>query len=400
MSQKRQRTNNQSTSRGGKMDGFTVKQKLTFAGVGLGSVLAFVAFFMACNWEVVEGNERLITQNWNSGVSEEVLSSGTHFYIPLTTNVYKYNVGTEKFIMGAKEHYNGNGSDYVDYPAYTITTGGSGNEQPATFSVTLQYHLDPTKLVALHKQAATNYEDLIIKPALTRIISDQATQLKVLDFYSGTGRVELQNSIRNAITEHPALSEVGIVVNTFVFDAIVLDKKYVGKIQARQLAYQDKLKNIEEAKAAEENAKKTEAIAQASKLKLIVEAEAKKQQKIKAAEAANESKILAAEAAAKQKRLDASADRYKKEQNAKGLLAQGLAEARVAKAKRDSKYSGESGLRQANVEMEQARVELFKNMNLKGIVPQDTVLTIINGTNQPKLTLPVISGVKAAKKKK
>jgi regulator of protease activity HflC (stomatin/prohibitin superfamily) len=367
-----------------------IKQKLALIGVGLATVLAFAVFFMAFNWEVVEGNERLITQNWNTGVSEEVLSSGTHFYIPLTTNVYKYNVGTEKFIMGDKKYYNGVGSDYVDYPAYTITTGGSGNEQPATFSVTLQYHLDPTKLVALHNQAQQNYEDLVIKPALTRIISDQATQLKVLDFYSGTGRVELQNTIREAITEHPALASVGIIVDTFVFDAIVLDDAYVGKIQARQLAYQDKLKNIEEAKAAKELAKKVEAEAEANKLKLIVEAEAKKQQKIKAAEAANESKILAAKAAAEQKRLDASAERYRKEQDAKGALALGLAEAKVLKEKRDSRYSGVSGQRQAAVEIEQARVELFKNMAIKGIVTEKTALTIINGNavNNPMLTVP------------
>jgi len=398
MSQRRRTNNNNSTDKGGKME-MTIRQRLTLMGVGIATVLAFVVFFMAFNWQVVEGNERLITQNWNTGVSNEVLGSGTHFYIPLTTNVYKYNVGTEKFIMGAKEHYNGAGSDFVDYPAYTITTGGNGNEQPATFSVTLQYHLDATKLVELHKQAATNYEDLIIKPALTRIISDQATQLKVLDFYSGTGRVALQDSIRDAITAHPALSQTGIIVDTFVFDAIVLDKAYVDKIQARQLAFQDKLKNVEEAKAAVEFAKKVEAEAEANKLKLIVEAEAKKQQIIKAAEASNESKILAAKAAAEQKRLDASAERYRKEQDAKGALALGIAEAKVIQAKRDSRYSGESGLRQATVEMEQARVGLFQNMNLKGIVPQDTVLTIIQGGQNPLLTVPATNAAKPAKKK-
>jgi len=366
----------------------TVKQKLTFFGVGLGLVLAFSAFFMAFNWERVEGNERLVTQNWNTGVSEEIVSSGTYFYVPITTSIYKYNVGTEKFIMGDKKHYNGSGSDYVDYPAFTITTGGSGNEQPATFSVTLQYHLDPTKLLNLHNRAQANYEDLIIKPALTRIISDQATQLKVLDFYSGEGRVKLQNKIRDSITAHPALSSTGIVVDTFVFDAIVLDKAYVGKIQARQLAYQDKLKNIEEAKAAEENAKKVAAVAEADKLKKIVQAEAKKQEQIKAAEAASASKILAAEASAAQKRLDAAADRFKKEQNAKGLLAQGLAEAKVAKAKRDSKYSGESGLRQANVEMTKARVGLFQNMKINGVITENTALTIIKGGVAPSLTIP------------
>jgi regulator of protease activity HflC (stomatin/prohibitin superfamily) len=364
------------------------KGKLTLIGIALLTVLLAIGTAATVDWERVEGSERLITQNWADGVSDVVVGSGTFFFMPVKTTVYKYNVGAEKFIMGSKEFYNGKGSDYIDYPAYTITTGGDGNEQPATFSVTLQYHLDSTKLVALHNEAGFNYEDLIIKPALTKIISDQATTLKVLDFYSGQGRVNLQNSIRDAITVHPRLSQFGIVVDTLVFDAIILDNDYVSKIRERQLAYQDKLKNIEQAKAAQENAKRVEAVAEAARLKLIVEADALKQQQIKQAEAANESAVLAAKADAAKKRLEASAERYRKEQDAKGALALGLAEAQVADAKKVSKYSGVAGERAAAVEIEQARVGLFTNMNLKGIVPADTVLTIINGTSTPALTLP------------
>lgn len=347
---------------------------------GGATILLTFLFAVVINWTKVEGNERLVTQNFSTGVSDEIVGPGTKFYIPLTTTVYKYNIGTEKFIMGRKDLYNGAGSDYVDYPAFTITTGGSGSEQPATFSVTLQYHLDPTKLVTLHNTAQSSYEDLIIKPALTRIISDQATQQKVLDFYSGTGRVNLQKSIEQAITDHPALSAAGIIVDTFVIDNIALDTEYVEKIRGRQLAFQDKLKSIEEAKAAKEKAKKVEAEAEANKLKLIVEAEAKKQQQIKAAEAESE-KV----------KLEASADRFRKEEDAKGQLALGTAEAKVAELKRDSKYAGESGKRLAEVEIAKARVELFKNMNLKGIVPEGTILTIIEGTEgkaKPQLTLP------------
>lgn len=357
-----------------------LKQKIKLGGVLLAIPLGLMILLTFFNWEKVEGNERLVTQNFSTGVSEDIVGPGTFFYFPITTTVYKYNVGSEKFIMGKKELYSGVGQDEIDYPAFTITTGGSGNEQPATFSVTLQYHLNPAKLVALHNTAQSSYDDLIIKPALTRIISDQSTQLKVLDFYSGVGRVNLQKSIEQAITEHSALSDAGIIVDTFVIDDISLDNEYVEKIRGRQLAFQDKLKSIEEAKAAKEKAKKVEAEAEANKLKLIVEAEAKKQQQIKAAEAQSE-----------QVKLQAEADRFRKEQDAKGQLALGTAEAKVAELKRDSKYAGQSGLRAAKVEIEKARVELFKNMNLKGIVPEGTVLTIIEGLegkNSPQLTLP------------
>jgi len=367
----------------------SLKRKLTLGAVGLGSFLFFISFFLVFNWQHVKGNERLVTQNFRTGVSQEIVSSGTFFYVPLTTTVYKYNVGTEKFIMGNKELYNGKGSDFVDYPAYTITTGGNGKEQPATFSVTLQYRLDPTKLVALHNKAQNSYEDLIIKPALTRIISDQATILSVLDFYSGTGRVDLQRNIEKAISEHPELSGAGIMVETFVIDSIDLDKAYVEEITGRQLASQKKLRAVEETRAAEEVAKRVEAEAEADKLKKIVEADAAKQQRVKAAEASASEVELAAKADATKVKAAAEASRFQKEQDARGLLAQGTAEAEVAQKKAAAKYSGEAGARQAQVEIELARVDMFKNMKIDGVLPEKTILTIINGGKDVKTTLPL-----------
>lgn len=385
----RSRRNNFSTEDG---EGMSLRSKFSLGLVGIGGVVSFLVFLFAFNWERVEGNERLITQNFNSGLSDKVLEEGTHFYVPMTTTVYKYHVGTEKFIMGRTDLYKGEDSDTVDFPAYTITTGGNGKEQPATFSVTLQYRLDPSKLLALHKNAQFNYEDRLIKPALTRIISDLATKQTVLDFYSGEGRVSLQLNIEKAIMANSTLSDVGIVVETFVIDAIDLDPNYVAEITGRQLATQKKLRAIEETKAAEEDARKVEAVAGADKLKKIVEAEATKEQRVKAAEASAKEVELAAKADALKVKAAAEASRYQKEQDAKGLLAQGLAEAEVAQKKASAKYSGEAGARQAQVEIEQARVQLFTNMKISGVVPEKTMMTIINGGTDVK---PVVNSLPA-----
>jgi regulator of protease activity HflC (stomatin/prohibitin superfamily) len=292
--------------------------------------------------------------------------------------------------MGDKDLYNGTGSEYVDYPAFKVTTGGKGKEQPASFSITLQYRLDPSKLVFLHKKAQNSYEDLVIKPALTRIISDQATELEVLDFYSGKGRVALQKNIEAAITSHKNLSEVGIRVETFVIDRIELDAKFVAEITGRQLATQQKLRSIEEAKAAQENANKVQAVAQANKLKRIVEAEASKQEQIKGAEANNESRILAAKAQAQEIKEKATAERFRKEQDAKGALALGLAQAKVSKENKMSKYAGVAGARQAAVEIEQAKSDRLKNANINGVVTEKTFMMLTDGGNlndKPQITI-------------
>jgi regulator of protease activity HflC (stomatin/prohibitin superfamily) len=359
-----------------------VKGKIVLGIGGSAALIAVIMVFKFIGIQTIEGNERAVVQHWSDGVRADLWQPGTTFYNGLTTTPYVYHIGAQRFIMGL-----GEGSDV---PPFKVTTGGEGNEQPATFHATLQYSLDTSKLVALHNKCNTRCEASVIKNTLTRLISDQATQLKVLDFYSGAGRTKLQDSIEKAITEHPALVSIGINVENFVFDRIVLDQNYVQKIAARQLAHQDKLKNIEETKAAEEAAKKTEALAEADKLKRIVNAEAAKQEEIKKAEANNESRILAAKANAAEIKEKAAADRFRKEQDAKGLLAQGIAEAKVAEAKRNSKYNGVSGLRQAQVEIAKARVGLFQNMAIKGVLDKDVALTIINstGSNTPALTVP------------
>ena len=288
------------------------KTKLFAILAGVGSLIVVIAIFSMIGYTTVEGNERVVVQDWKSGVQDTILADGTHFYFPPTTTHYKYDIGTDNFIMGKKELYTGKGSNFADFPAFEVTCGGSGKEQPALFSVTLQYHINPVKLKALHNTAQGNYKDLVIKPALTRIISDLATTKTVLDFYSGTGRVNLQKSIEIAITEHPKLAEVGIVVDTFVIDDIDLDSEYVDQIRGRQIAIQKKLRAKEEAKAAEEIAKKEEKLAEADKLKRIVAAEAAKQENIKAAEAKAEQIKLDAVANAVKVKEAASADRFRK----------------------------------------------------------------------------------------
>lgn len=357
---------------------------------GFGTLVLAILIFLFAGLATIEGDERAVIQTW-SGVQDALWSDGTHPYVPLWTTPHVYKIGAEKFIMGQAELYNGKGSDTVDYPAFTVTTGGSGKEQPATFSVTLNYRLDPDKLVALHRKAKGRYEDLVIKPNLTRIISDMATTKTVLEFYSGEGRVALQNDIKKAIEVHPALAEVGIIVDEFVIDAINLDPNYVAEITGRQLATQKKLRAIEEARAAEEVAKKVEAEAEADKLRRIVAAEATKEEKIRAAQAQAEEVKLAADANAHQIKAKAEAERFRKEQDAKGLLAQGMAEAQVAKEKKVSKYEGQAGARQAAVEIEQAKTERMKNMKITGVIPEGAAMTFIDGKslNETVMSLPV-----------
>jgi len=362
-------------------------------GVAIGLVLLTIVATFLVNVIVIEGQERGVVQDWNNGVLAEVLTPGTHFYMPFKTKIYIYDVGVDNFMMGKTTYYTGEGTDFADFPEYRLTTGGSGKEQQVDFSVTMQYYIDEAKLTQLHSYAQNQYKNKLVKPAVIASITKNASKLDVVDFFSGQGRIDLSENLTESLKNLPSFTDNGIIVTNFVLNGVDPDKDWLDPLLARQIAKQNKLKEIEETLAAEETAKKVEALAQANKLKRIVEAEASKQEKIKAAEASNESRILAAKANAEEIKQKATAERYRKEQDAKGLLAQGLAEAKVHKEKRDSKYSGVAGERQASVEIAKAKVALFSNANISGIIPEKTFLTLINGdgNNKPQLTLPVTS---------
>ena len=373
------------------------KSKLALIIGGIASVALLIFTVMTFSWTTVDGNERVVVQDWKSGIQKEVLSSGTHFYAPMTTKHFKYNVGVGKLILGSQEVY---GRENVDFPALTVTVGGNGKEQPAGFSVTLQYRLNPTNLLELHNSVQGDYEALLIKPALSRIISDASTKKEVLDFYSGQGRVDLQNEIERAITDEDSLKKVGIVVETFVIDDISLDQSYVDEIRGRQLATQKRLRAVEETKAAEEDAKKAQAEGQAEKFRRIVKAEAEKEEKIRAAEAKAKEIELNAAAQAKQVELAsaadkikvmnaAEADRFRKEQDAAGVLALGMAQAKVEEERKKSKYDGEAGARQASIEIEQAKTDRFKNVAIKGVVTEKTMMMITDGENLNKPSIMI-----------
>jgi regulator of protease activity HflC (stomatin/prohibitin superfamily) len=373
------------------------KSKLASIIAGLGALALLIITLMVFSWTTIEGHERVVVQDWKSGVQEEILTAGTYFYAPMTTKHIKYNVGVGKLILGKQALY---GDEKADFPALTVTVGGNGKEQPASFNVTLQYRLNPVKLINLHNSVRGDYEALLIKPALVRIISDASTKKEVLDFYSGQGRVDLQNEIEKAISDEDSLREVGIVVETFVIDDIELDKNYVEEIRGRQLATQKRLRAVEETKAAEEDARKAQAEGQAEKFRRIVKAEAEKEEKIRAAEARAKEVELNAAAKAKEVELAsaadkvkvinaAEADRFRKEQDAAGVLALGMAQAKVEEEKKKSKYDGTAGARQAAVEIEQAKTDRFKNVAIKGVVTEKTMMMITDGDNLNKPSIMI-----------
>ena len=68
--------------------------------LGGGLLTLLIGAFLLVGFTKIEGREAAVVQDWNKGVLDEIVRSGTKFYIPATTTLYKYHIGTQKFIMG------------------------------------------------------------------------------------------------------------------------------------------------------------------------------------------------------------------------------------------------------------------------------------------------------------
>ncbi len=351
---------------------------------GVLCMIATVAFFACVRWVKVQGHERVIWQQI-SGVSDTIAEDGLHFYFGLTTTPYTYDISSETFIvddktinpkntyMGEKElQQNQPDSAPVEIPVQMdrltpedLAAGKTTGPTPVLVSCVMQYHLDPTKLVALHKQKTKAYRTTFIKDVLLELIISKTTVLDARTVYQGAGRVRLQQTIEAALKAESRFKKYGIAVEKFIIREIVLrDKEFLMKIKAEALAEQTRKTAEKEQIAfrAEAEAARAKALSEQNRRLVeaatkkgeeIANAEAQKAKIVLAAQAEKERMVLAAEAQRERDRLEGEGLQLRKIAEAKGVLALGKAEAEAKRLKLIA-YEGEGGRRFAEVEKARA----------------------------------------------
>lgn len=376
--------------------GMTVAQLLLIVGlVGLFFLMVF-----AVRVRTVEGHELAVAEDWN-GVRPEPVSPGTHFFIwnPSAGNVslYPYDLGVQVYVMNDKDNQEeiaeGRKAD-----AYVVQ---SADQQDMRISLRVQWRRLPNKVVDLHKAARDNVEERVLRPVLLNVVKNHATLRTALEAYSGAGLVKLQNDVLAALQASEELNQY-VRVEGFVIEHIGLNKEYTDKIVARQVAVQDRLKNIEETKAAEAAAEKAKAVAQADYEKVLVEARRDKEKGILEAEKSAQQQILAAEAAAKKVALEAEAEKNrnvliaqgKKEagfNEAEAIRAIGEAEADALKMKLNA-YSTAGADGYVKIQVSANMAEAYKN--IKGYLPEGMSINLLTD-NYAKGVSVLVNGAEA-----
>lgn len=360
----------------------SMKQIISLVIAGVVIVTLIIASLFIVDITTVEGNEIGVKETWEGGVEPDALQPKTYVLFPgFTQKIFKYDTSSQVFVMNdAANSTYGEGRDSDSYLVQ------SSEGQDMRISLNVRWRRDPAYVIDQHKTVRDNVEEKILRPEIMRIVKDRATTRTALDAYSGEGLVKLQSDISDALMSPDAdLRKRGVIVENFVIEHIGLDPAYVEQIKARQVAVQERLRAIEETRAAEARADRAKAEAQASYEKAVVDARRDKEVGVLNAQKLAEQQVLDATAAAKRVELAAEADKNRNvlaatgEQQAALLRAQaiealGKAEAEATRLKL-SAYSAEGSEAFVRIEVAKSMSDAFKNID--GYLPQDMTINLL-----------------------
>lgn len=371
------------------------KKTLLLIGGSVLAVFLLITTLLLFKIVTVNGDEYAIKESWNQGVLPEIYPPKTYFLFPgFSQNMYRYKASQQVYVMNDDPD---DANDGRDKDSYLVQ---SKEGQDMRLSLAVQWRRDPDFGVYLHQSTGhlpNAVEEKVLRPELMRVVKDEATQMEALKAYSGDGLVQLQNNILNKLRDpNGELKKRGIIVDNFVIQHCALDPKYVEQIKEKQVAVQQRLKNIEQTAAALAAAERTKAEAQADynravveserdKKRGILEAEKEAQQKVLAAEASKQQTILAAQAAQQQVTLAAEAEKRRVvlagegeaeagKLRGQGIEAVGSAESNVIKMKMFA-YSSTGAENFVRMEVAKSLSEAFKG--IKGYLPSNMSVNML-----------------------
>jgi len=359
-------------------------QKLVIPAVIIILAIVLLSFTVSC--AKLEGNEVGVKETWWGGVESAPLTESGKTYIlfpAFTQRIIPYKVSTRVFVMNDKQAKDGEVYEGRNYDSYLVQ---SKDQQDMRISLQVQWHIDPAKVVELHKTNGPRVEENLLRPEVMRVVKDEATKCTALEAYSGEGLVALQKSIQARLSDKTAdLAKRGVMVDLFVIEHIGLDKDYTQQIVSRQVAVQRQLRAVEETKAAQADAERAKAEAQADYERTIVAAKRDKDAGILQAEQFSQQQIIKAKANAEQTRLDAEAAKDRVVLAAEGEQQSGSLKAQAIRAIGEA----EGAATRAKVEAYNApgantmvRLEAVKNFpiafqNIKGFLPSDAKFNVL-----------------------
>jgi regulator of protease activity HflC (stomatin/prohibitin superfamily) len=190
----------------------------TIIGKILGGIIGIFAIItLFCSFYTIDSGERGIVLTWGKATS--VSNDGIHLKIPFAQSITKVDIRTMKTKNNAD--------------------AGTMDMQTASTEVTVNYHLDQTKLIKIYSNYGLDIEDKIIMPRI------QETVKAVVANYSAENllkkreyvKSDIETNLKNALAQYDIILE-GVAITNFAFSEAFDDA-----IEAKQIAEQNALKS-------------------------------------------------------------------------------------------------------------------------------------------------------------
>ena len=257
-------------------------------GLVVGAIFVLILGLMLVKIRTVQGNEIGVLETWADGVSSEPLVPKTYVFMPgFNKTVYTYTTSGQVFAM------NDIAEPFAEGRRVDVLEVNSLDNQKVQFHITVTWRIDPTKVVALHKNYRNNIEERLIRPEVVNEVGIRATLQNAIDLYSG----EKLNALRKTVTEElraptGKLASSGIIVDRFVIEKPKLNPEYEKVIEARQLAIATESQAREQKKANDAIAEAARSAALKQQYEQVVAAETAKQTAILQQQASSEQDII------------------------------------------------------------------------------------------------------------
>lgn len=230
---------------------------------GIIAIIVVALIVILSSYTIVNPGYRGVVINLGR-VEEYALGEGFHLIVPpLVRQVVQIDVRTKKLEVSVE--------------------AASSDLQVMQVQGVLNYHLDPASVGLLYKSVGSDYEAIIIEPALQEAIKAATAQYRVENILLQRG--ELKDKITATLEER--LAQNYIIVDAFSLADVAFSDEFNAAIERKQVAEQSALQKQYELQSTQKDVEIT-----------LAKAEGEKQAAIIAAEGRAESRRIEAEAEA------------------------------------------------------------------------------------------------------
>jgi len=164
----------------------------------------------------------------SQGVRQQALPSGLNWIVPYFENVIPYTISRQTYTMSS---VSGEGQVAGDDAVQARTADG----QIVFVDASVIYAVNPAKVVQVHIDWQTTYQDNLVRPVTREAIRDVISAFGIEEVY-GVRRADVQTNITTAL--ETKLSDEGLILVDFVLRNVAFSDEYSASVEQKQIAEQ------------------------------------------------------------------------------------------------------------------------------------------------------------------